>query len=168
MLRRPLALFPPPESALQIGETGRRLSDRNVFLPNPNPTFSCKTGRAEAKRGGGWAHLVEPLEEGRLCWPAGKRSLTVCAAVSFDPVRPRLSCHHSALPPNLPCLPACLPACLHRPLARRCEAILVTKHYAGRGHSSPPPFPPWLSGRSQRSRPAAAGSLRPAGRNLLS
>ena len=35
MLRRPLALFPPPESALQIGETGRRLSDRNVFLPNP-------------------------------------------------------------------------------------------------------------------------------------
>merc|ERR1719490_657480 len=24
--------------------------------------------------------LVEPLEEGRLCWPAGKRSLTVCAA----------------------------------------------------------------------------------------
>ena len=68
----------------------------------------------------------------------------------------------------LPTFPACLPACLHRPLARRCEAILVTKHYAGRGHSSPPPFPPWLSGRSQRSRPAAAGSLRPAGRNLLS
>ena len=109
-----------------------------------------------------WFRLVV---EGRLCWPAGKRSLTVCGAVSFDPVRPSLSCHHSALPPA--CLvPACLPA-LHRPLAPQCEAILVTKHYAGRGH---PPFPPWSHSpaRSGNEEPAAAGSLRSAGWNLLS
>ena len=99
---------------------------------------------------------------------AGGKALADCLCRRFF----RPSATSPQLPPlrssSQPSLPACLPACLHRPLARRCEAILVTKHYAGRGHSSHPPFPPWLSGRSQRSRPAAAGSLRPAGRNLLS